>query len=46
VAGAYLCSGKLNLDNDFDTLLTGLTHVVPVSFTRENGIYKIKIIKE
>ncbi|MBB4037683.1 ferric-dicitrate binding protein FerR (iron transport regulator) [Dysgonomonas hofstadii] len=44
-AGKYLCSGKLNLKDDFDIVLDGLANSVPISYTMEEGIYKIKLLK-
>lgn len=44
-AGKYLCSGKLNLKDDFDVVLNGLANSVPISYTLEDGIYKIKLLK-
>ena len=44
-AAKYLCSGKLNLRDDFEIVLDGLTNSVPISYTVEGGIYKIKLLK-
>jgi len=44
-AGKYLCSGKLNLKDEFDVVLNGLANSVPISYTREDDIYKIKLLK-
>lgn len=44
-AGEYLCSGKLNLRDEFDVVLDGLTNSIPISYTFENGAYKIKLLK-
>lgn len=44
-AGKYLCSGKLNLRDEFGTVLEGLANSVPISYTMEDGIYKIKLLK-
>lgn len=44
-AGEYLCSGKLNLRDEFDTVLDGLANSIPISYTFENGAYKIRLQK-
>lgn len=44
-AGKYLCSGKLNLRDEFEVVLDGLANSVPISYTIEDGIYKIKLLK-
>lgn len=44
-AGKYLCSGKLNLRDEFGTVLEGLANSVPISYTMKDGIYKIKLLK-
>lgn len=41
----FKCSGKLDLQDDLDSLLEGLTHTVPVSYTKNNGKYTFKNIK-
>ncbi len=42
-AGKYLCSGKLNLNGGFDAVLAGLAYVVPISYTKEDDVYKIRL---
>lgn len=44
-AGKYLCSGKLNLRDEFDLVLDGLANSVPISYALEDGVYKIKLQK-
>lgn len=44
-AGKYLCSGKLNLRDDFEVVLEGLSNSVPISYTKEGDVYKIKLSK-
>ncbi len=44
-AGKYLCSGKLNLRDEFETVLDGLSNSVPISYAKENDVYKIKLSK-
>ena len=35
----FKCSGKLNLLEDLDSLLEGLTHTVPVNYTKTDEKY-------
>jgi ferric-dicitrate binding protein FerR (iron transport regulator) len=42
-AGEYLCSGKLNLKGGFEQVLAGLSYVVPITYTVENGVYRIRL---
>ena len=38
----FKCSGKLNLQEDLDSLLEGLTHTVPVDYIRSDEKYTVK----
>jgi ferric-dicitrate binding protein FerR (iron transport regulator) len=44
-ASKYLCSGKLNLRDKFDVTLDGLANSVPISYTVEDRVYKVKLLK-
>ena len=38
----FKCWGKLNLQEDLDSLLEGLTHTVPVDYIRSDEKYTVK----
>lgn len=42
----YLCSGKLNLKDEFNGVLDGLANSIPISYTLEDNVYKIKLLKK
>jgi ferric-dicitrate binding protein FerR (iron transport regulator) len=42
-AGEYVCSGQLNLNGGFDQVMAGLSYVVPITFTVEDGVYRIRL---
>lgn len=44
-SAVYLCSGKLNLREDMQAVLGGLSNSIPVSYEFVDNTYKIKIAK-
>lgn len=44
-AAVYLCSGKLNLRDDIQVVLSGLSNSMPISYKFTNNTHSINIIK-